>query len=307
MLINLGACELPCLARAQEQSIIGLRTLSALEYAGIKESTQLLRDRIHRDAVELLRASQAAFRATADDFGTTLAPQTLLIAQVQSSAALTSWVLLWRLTLDQWLHGLSTEFGRDSAQFAVVKAATATAYDTFPAYRLVETLRNIVAHEEIVPLKSTQQQSVGQPTIATEITLSDDWLTGHNDCKAVVKNDLAGRAGEDLDVSKLLVDAMAALASVELALRTVQGARFELAKAVVRGMRDEAAPGSPVVVTQMPDSAGGNMTFDRFEDLLFWLAAVSGPHQGVLKILESLCRPNLARCYHERAFGWLWI
>lgn len=229
--------------------------------------------------VQRLNARQATFTASALDLiqssGRPVAYEQLLVArdrvfeQFRSGLdylrrrdtelatwefeiAFATWLLYWRLYLDQTRADLIRRFDDESAaEVRQFKSTCKAAFDSSSAYRIVEGLRNMVAHSRrIVPAP------VYMPVLGTEFhgyhLLPSELLRDYKRFSRFAKADLIAlkgpHGGGRLPVDELINESMGALARVARWASAFETPRLQSAAVYLAELTDGCSPNRVVVV-----------------------------------------------------------
>ncbi|MGW5742328.1 hypothetical protein [Amycolatopsis sp. NPDC003861] len=195
------------------------------------------------------------------------------------NASIVSFVLIWRLCIDQARHDISDRFGKDSQQLSNFTLATKQAYDEHFGYRLVEGLRNYVAHRAMPPISGNIQQSRGtQPNevvITPTITLSKTPLLESGKMPKILKQDLEDHPEERIPLPEAIDDAMSGFQKITDALFEIDRPQLEEHLMRLRDLVLETQPEVPALMEYTKSTTGVRQIsgFTRFDDL-FWLLGI---------------------------------
>ena len=130
--------------------------------------------------------------------------------------ALVSFLLSWRMALDHLARATSHRFGKASEQWEVFEAARRRAYDTYLGYRVVDAMRNCVQHQGSPPLAVDlitlpyvcQKCGKEHASYDLSVEIPAQWLLDYDRCPRILKQDLADRPDELLDMKIMTAQAM---------------------------------------------------------------------------------------------------
>jgi hypothetical protein len=151
-----------------------IREVDSTELTEIEGAISFARQYAQRYTVRLVYSGKAAFDQAFAKLHQPLPGSAAQMAADEIEVALVSFLLMWRLFLDQTRHDLSQRFGDQSAEYNQFKTAASAAYDARPGYRFVEGLRNYVQHVGMPGLRSSSVRRHGEandPAIVTDATV----------------------------------------------------------------------------------------------------------------------------------------
>jgi hypothetical protein len=256
--IDLGSCDGWTLQKSDSTGLTFARCISDSEADAISESAAFCRQHATHATYRLLQSSYrlwqqayaVAVRAEPWTFDT----------KHDLQAAFVGWILVWKLVLDQTAHELSSHFGRDSAQLATFRAACRSAYDGSQAYRLTETIRNLVQHREIPPITLSRakklDEATQQPVIAVTCSFPVAWLLDDPKCKGKMRAEFEGASDTTFELPALIEEAMQAMNGV--LVEAINAWVPELNRCILR-LRElfkETAPAAPVLLRPKRPLAG---------------------------------------------------
>jgi hypothetical protein len=186
------------------------------------------------------------------------------------------WLLIWRLVLDQAEHDLSSRFGKNCGQLARFRLARKNAYDSSPAYRVVEALRNHVQHREMPALtlkrNETRDHSTGLPKTSASYTFLVAHLLDSPKCPATIKKEFQSTPDVEFNLPDIVNQAMIAIKPVLIELIDISVPELITHITRLKAVFSEA-PGVPLLLRAEPatDRQPGsiNFKFVEFHDLKF--------------------------------------
>lgn len=153
-----------------------------------------------------------------------------------------------RLYLDQVQYDLSGMYGKESAQFAGLRARISAEYDAEIAYRAMEALRNHVQHRAMpVQSMSFPLEVVGEDeqekfkfSVVPALVLSK--LRENKDFKASVLNELTSLAGkkDQIQLSPLIRVYVESICKIHEELRRLTDSDVQKWEATIQAARDKA-------------------------------------------------------------------
>jgi hypothetical protein len=176
--------------------------------------------------------------------------------------ALVTFLLVWRMTLDHLARAISSRFGKESRQFEAYTASRRRAYDTYFGYRVVESMRNLVQHQEKPPLEQTLERHAytckkcGQEhddVRDLSVTLSPAWL--RKGCSATLKRELDELNTDSIDMRVAVEESMRGFENIlhAVLLSTHDGPAH---RAALVNVFEETSPDYPVLVECWSDEEG---------------------------------------------------
>jgi hypothetical protein len=199
-----------------------------------------------------------------------------LSGELQSSFV--GWLLIWRLVFDQADHNICTRFGKESTERSQLKTARSDAYDTHRGYRVVESMRNLVQHQEMPPFNASLSRildrSSGNVVRNIDITFPVSWLLESPKCAAKVRSEFKENPEELLSAADIVDDAMAGFQKVFLVITKMNYPELVKSVNLVRAIFREAHPGGPGLLRAKKPLAGSriqggvDLEIYRLEDLL---------------------------------------
>ena len=249
--------------------------MGVTELQEIREAIAFTRTYARRYTVQLVFSGRATFDQALAKLHQPLSDMATKSAAEELVVALVTFLMMWRLFLDQSRHDLSERFGDQSLNFTKFIDATRTAYDNHPGYRLVEGLRNYVQHVGMPDLDistNSRQGNSGELPIVVEasVVLRREGLLEYlrkYGGQRILRQDLEQQSSP-LPVIELLDDAMRAFEELVRFLIDIDSPDLISHLERIKALADEAAPGAAWLVdlggvTQ----AGGSIGMIRFEDL----------------------------------------
>jgi hypothetical protein len=151
---------------------------------------------------------------------------------------LVPFLLTWRMTLDHLSRSTSQQFGKESEQWKGLEAARRRAYDTY-----------LVQHQERPPLavhRTThpyvcERCGKEHATYDVSVEIPAQWLLDSDKCPRILKQDLASRPGDLLDMKVLTAQAMEGIKDILYARLTTYDRAVEQITALVDAFR-QAGP-----------------------------------------------------------------
>lgn len=144
-----------------------------------------------------------------------------------------------RLYVDQAMHHIGVFFPKDAEKKAELKALFSHEYDSVPAYRVMDALRNFAQHRGLplqgMTYKSSwidmdDEEAYLQHNVALNLILAD--LDGEGGLKKSVLKELQAQGGK-IDVKKMVREYVEALARVHVAFRQILEPRIAAAEALI--------------------------------------------------------------------------
>lgn len=247
-----------------------VRPLHDGEHTIIEHGNLYFRDGLARPAVAALRAAYDNWRARfsmVEDW--TLGP----LPGSMISEPLVSFLLTWRMTVDQLASEVSERFGKDSPQWEALTTARHRAYDGSSAYRIVEFMRNRVQHDQMPPItrSRTRPPAGGRPRLA--ITVPGTWLLESPNCPRLLRTDLTRTTVRALDMNLIISESFQAFEDVLCILLLTENSRAPLYLETFQRMAEETAPAAPTIVLHwLDEDAHARAMFDP----LTWLQWADG-------------------------------
>jgi hypothetical protein len=188
-----------------------------------------------------------------------LGPPTMQVTEDR----LMSFLLVWRMALDQLAFATSSRFGKNSREWRAYQAGRRSAYDTYFGYRVVEALRNRLQHQERPPLT---QKIEGHPYICKKcgeehvdlslsVTLQAEWVLESENCPRILKIDLEDPANTIIDIREVVEQSMQGFDDLLYTL-LISDAGASERLAVLVEIFDETSPDVPIIVKSWPDATG---------------------------------------------------
>jgi hypothetical protein len=166
---------------------------------------------------------------------------------------LVAFLLVWRMAFDHFASIISSRFGKGSMQFDAYTASRCCAYDRYFGYRVIESMRNIVQHQERPPLEQTIERhpyssencDQEHDVLDLSVALSAAWL--RKGCSATLRRDLDGLSNDSINMRLAVEEAMQGFEDILYAvlLATDDGRSHRAALVAVFG---ETRPNYPVLV-----------------------------------------------------------
>jgi hypothetical protein len=277
--IDMGGCWGWTLQRGNPDSTEFIRCVDDNEFKRIMNAVAFCRRYVLRSPARLLVSSHQVWRnivSKMSDHRETphLSPE--LYDELES--AFIGWLLIWRLVFDQLDHNVSTRFGRESRERLMLKSARSNAYDTRQGYRVVEAMRNLVQHRDMLPLNVSKtgrlDRQSGKAVRGVEFTFPVSWLLESSKCPAKVKAEFKDTPMRVLDMIDIADDAMAGFQEVFVTIIKIN--RLELLESInlLRQIFGQAHPGLPILLRmKRPDAGariydGTQVQMERIDDLL---------------------------------------
>lgn len=193
-------------------------------------------------------------------------------------SAFIGWLLIWRLVFDQLDYNISMRFGKESRERSMFKGARSKAYDTHQGYRVVEAMRNLVQHRDMLPLKATRTRRLdpqsGKVVRGVEFTFPVSWLLESTKCPAKIKAEFEETPAISLDMINIADDAMAGFQQVFVTIVKINHPEMQDSVNLLRQIFGEAHPGLPILLRIKRPDAGARMKggvqfeIERIDDLL---------------------------------------
>ncbi len=259
--IDVGACPGWTLQKAEATTTTFIRCVSDDEAMEIFEAASFCRMYATKPTYRLLTSSYRVWQQTFTRAAEAKKEEWTPDLAEDLLSAFVGWLLVWRLILDQAEHDLSARFGADSVELTSFRAARRAAYDGSQSYRIVEALRNIVQHREMLPvilnrIKELDHAS-GLPVSKVSYKFPVSYLLASPKCPATIRAEFATTPSAEFELPAVIDGAMAAITPVLTAL--VQISTPELTKHILylRKLFSETAPVPPLLL-RVPRPAAGS-------------------------------------------------
>ncbi len=251
-----------------------VRPLHDGEHTVIECGNRYFRDGLARPPVAALSTAYDNWRARFSMAeGWTLGP----LPESVISEPLVTFLLTWRMTLDQLASEASGRFGRDSPQWEALTTARHHAYDRSSAYRIVEFMRNRVQHQQMPPISRSHARSPGGKRPRLAVTVPAAWLLDSSNCPRLLRTDLTRPTMATLDMNSVVSEAYQAFEDVLCTLLLAEDARAPQYLERFQGMTEETAPAAPAIVHQwFNENDDANVMFDPIK----WLEWASAHSDG---------------------------
>lgn len=178
---------------------------------------------------------------------------------------LISFLLTWRMALDQLASATSSRYGKDSSEWRAYQAGRRKAYDIYFGYRVVEAMRNRVQHQGRPPLA---QELIRFPYICEKcgeehfsydldlsVTMRAEWLLESENCPRTLRRDLMDPSNEIIDIREAVQQSMQGFEDILFALLMSSNGAAEHLDILVRAF-GETSPYRPVLVKSWKDDSG---------------------------------------------------
>ncbi|MEV4057078.1 hypothetical protein AB0J55_38230 [Amycolatopsis sp. NPDC049688] len=256
-----------------------LRPVTEDEERSIRDALLYCRTYAARLSTRLVVGAKSNFDEVAGRLNQHLHGDEVRQTSEELSASLVALALIWRLCLDQLRHDISDRFGKDSEQLNKFALATNRAYDEHFGYRLIEGLRNYVAHRAMPPISGNVEQkrgnSPGEVIITATITLAKAPLLESGKMPKTLKNDLEAYPESDIPLPETIDDGMVGFQKVNDVVFEIDRPQLENHLTRLRNLILETQPDVPALVDFTTTPTGGKFSdFIRFDDL-FWLLGVN--------------------------------
>jgi hypothetical protein len=142
------------LAVGREGTLQSLRAMSDPEMEAITTSLSAVRAHMNHTAADLLIGGQEQLLTAVSSLPLNGGPGSLGGPKTVNRVAvpLASWVLIWGMFLDHALHDVSSKYPDSPERPDALREALRRALDTHPGYRMIEGLRDYVAHRGMPPV-----------------------------------------------------------------------------------------------------------------------------------------------------------
>lgn len=177
---------------------------------------------------------------------------------------LMSFLLVWRMALDQLASATSSRHGKESIEWRAYQAGRKAAYDTYFGYRVVEAMRNRLQHQDMPPLTQALErcpytcERCGKEHVDLHlsITMKAQWLLESASCPRTLKRDLEDPANAVIDIREAVKQSMRGFDDLIYTLLMSDSEAPELL-ALLAGIFDETAPDVPIIVKTGAGGTGG--------------------------------------------------
>jgi hypothetical protein len=203
--------------------------------------------------------------------------------------ALISFLLVWRMTLDQLANATSSRFGKDSKQWHAYQAGRKIAYDTYFGYRVVEAMRNQVQHQERPALTQEfknysyicERCSKEHADLDLSITMHADWLLKSGQCPRVLKTELEHPANAIIEIREAIRESMQGFDDLLYTL-LMSDDKAQEHLAVLLQVFSEASPDVPFLVKSWKDESGESQATIVTPSDMDWVIAraAASPNNG---------------------------
>jgi hypothetical protein len=176
---------------------------------------------------------------------------------------LLSYLLVWRMAIDQLANATSTHFGRESEQWKAYQEGRRRAYDAYFGYRVIDAMRNLVVHKEMPPLTHTliaypyncDKCGNEHANLDLSVSVSKSWFLGRERCPRVLRRDLINRDEDAIDIRAAVAESVRGFEDLLLSILLASDpARRHLAALI--NMFNETSPDAPVTVERKINENG---------------------------------------------------
>jgi hypothetical protein len=247
-----------------------MRPILEGEYNEVRSAISYCRTYSDRLSFRLVAGGKKNFDHAVDRLNDNLIEPEVRQASEEISVALVSFVLLWRLSIDQALTELSARFGKTSSQYTDFVQKTKDLYGSHPGYRLVEGLRNYVAHHGMPPI-SGQVTMERAPETESGITstfvlgLSKSKLLASDNIPRILKRDLEESESDDLPLVELMEDAASAFATLVDQMIEFDRPELDAKLEILYSIFNETVPEVPAIADMSTSRKVKKLL--RFDDL----------------------------------------
>ncbi len=169
--------------------------------------------------------------------------------------AFATWLLYWRLYLDQTEADLLRRFGEHSTEVEQFSSTCSGAFDSSSAYRIVEGLRNMVAHSRRIRTRPIFMPVLGTDFHSYHLMPSEllrEFAFRHF-AKADLKALEGAHGGGILPVDGLVNESMGALARVARSISMLETPGLQSAAVYLAELTEGCAPDRVVVAGDVED------------------------------------------------------
>jgi hypothetical protein len=251
-----------------------VRPLHEREQDTLAHANRYFRDELARPAITALNPAYENWRARfsmTEDWSLGPLPESLI------SEPLVAFLLTWRMTLDQLTSEVSRRFGKDSPQWEALNTARRLAYESSSAYRVVEFMRNLVAHHKMPPITRSRTHPPHGERPRLTVTVPATWLLDSPNCPRLLRADLARPTVTTLDMDSTVSEAYHAFQDVLQALIVAENPNAPGYLEMFHAIAKETAPAAPAIMQQwFGEKNDALMSVDRLE-WLQWASETARP------------------------------